>query len=112
MIRGLLLLRNIVYGLIEEVYLYILNKVFSFFHFIQSRFFINKNPIEPITEQILSSPAWNTSFVSNIYGYIGQIQIVKGKNYEFQFLISLKKSPIVNRWSSLVNIYTKSRFCL
>ena len=68
--------RNTVYGSTEEVYPSTLRKVCFSFQWIS--FSINKNIAEPINDQILFSPAWNVSFKGNIYGYIGQIQIIEG----------------------------------
>lgn len=42
---------------------------------------------EPITDHILTSSAWDCSFVSDIDGYIGQVQIVPGWNEKMLMMI-------------------------
>lgn len=44
---------------------------------------------EAITEHILTSAAWDCSFVSDIDGYIGQIQMVPGKEMNENTWMSL-----------------------
>ncbi|CAF1112317.1 unnamed protein product [Adineta steineri] len=57
---------------------------------------------EPITDHILSSPAWDSSFVSNINGYIGKVQFVKDG---LHWLIFIRSQELVCEINKKHEIY-------
>lgn len=60
---------------------YAKNGTLDIFILIWYNIFFNKTNIEPITDQFLASSAWDASLESDVYGYIGQLQVVKGIMY-------------------------------
>ena len=74
--------------------------------------FVNEQiHLEPISKEILSdSSAWDASFVSDIYGYIGQIQIVKG-NTELIWLYSICSS-LLDGFHWLIFIKNQEMVCV
>ncbi|CAF3635110.1 unnamed protein product [Rotaria sp. Silwood1] len=57
---------------------------------------------EPNIDQFLSSSAWDATFVNDIYGYIGQVQIIKDG---LQWLIFIKNQQLVCEMSDGHQIY-------
>ncbi|CAF4245929.1 unnamed protein product [Rotaria socialis] len=57
---------------------------------------------EPITNQFLASSAWDASFVSDIHGYIGQVQMVQDG---FHWLIFIKNQQLVCQISNTHEIF-------